>query len=122
MRTVGLVGAFAIAVLGAVAGCKPEVGDECTISTDCSITGDRLCDTSQPGGYCTIFNCDATSCPEESVCVEFHPSSTRFARRFCVRVCDAPSECRPGYVCVAPTERDGVVISSDPQSGKVCLP
>lgn len=122
MRTVGLAGALATVVLVAVAGCKPEVGDACTISTDCSITGDRLCDTSQPGGYCTMFNCDEGSCPDESVCVEFHPDADRFARRFCVRTCEAASECRPGYVCVSPTERDGLIIDSDPPSGTVCLP
>ena len=34
------------------AGCKPRIGDDCQISTDCSASGDRLCDISAPGGYC----------------------------------------------------------------------
>src|SRR5690242_18467125 len=46
-------------------GCKPKIGDECKTSTDCSVTGDRLCDITQPSGYCTIFNCEEPgSCPD----------------------------------------------------------
>jgi hypothetical protein len=103
-------------------GCTPEIGDSCSLSTDCSIQGDRLCDTSQPDGYCTIFNCDPGSCPDESMCVSFHPNSERFARRFCVRRCDKASDCRTGYACVPPAERDGKIIDGDPPSGTVCLP
>jgi len=56
--------------LGAAA-CSDEIGDECTISTDCSNDGDRICDRDSPGGYCTIIGCDFDSCPEEAVCVRF---------------------------------------------------
>jgi len=103
-------------------GCKPQVGDACKLSTDCSVLGDRLCDTSQPEGYCTIFNCDVDTCPGESVCVEFHPESPRFSRRFCVRGCDKGSDCRPGYACVSPVDRDGKMIDSAPGFSTVCLP
>ena len=107
--------------VGSVVGCKPEIGDSCRLSTDCSTTGDRLCDTSMPGGYCTLFNCTQGSCPSESVCVEFHPGADRFARRFCVRGCESPSDCREGYVCVAPKERDGEIVR-DTAFSTVCLP
>ncbi len=111
-----------LAAAALLVGCRPEVGDSCKISTDCSITGDRLCDTSQPGGYCTIFNCEAGSCPDEAICVEFHGTAERFARRFCVRYCEGASDCRAGYVCVDPSERDGVIHEGDPPSRRVCLP
>src|SRR5690242_17476386 len=84
-------------------GCRPEIGDKCEISTDCSQVGDRLCDISQPDGYCTIYNCEpkasngATKCPDEAVCVVFaaEPSSvpgcanrlgdTPYSRTFCMK-------------------------------------
>lgn len=103
-------------------GCRPEVGDSCKLSTDCSITGDRLCDTSQPEGYCTIFNCEPGSCPDEAICVEFHGSAERFARRFCLRECEGSSDCREGYVCVAPDQRDGKVVEGRSAGRRVCLP
>lgn len=117
-----LVVSFALlALVGSAFGCKPEVGDSCKVSTDCSITGDRLCDTSMPDGYCTIFNCSQGTCPDESVCVEFHPEAERFARRFCVRGCDKASDCRAGYACVDPKTRDGQIVR-DTAFGTVCLP
>src|SRR5687768_17386078 len=60
-----------MALLAAATGCAPEIGDDCTTSIDCSQLGDRLCDTSQPDGYCTIFNCEPDQCPEEAVCIAF---------------------------------------------------
>jgi hypothetical protein len=57
-------------LLGAAA-CGDEIGDECTLSTDCSSQGDRICDTNSPGGYCTIIGCDVDTCPDEAVCVRF---------------------------------------------------
>src|ERR1051325_10082857 len=60
----------ALSTLGG--GCKPKIGDDCKISTDCSAAGDRLCDITAPGGYCTMFNCEPGTCPDdESLCVEF---------------------------------------------------
>src|ERR1700760_4201839 len=52
-------------------GCTPHIGDSCTISTNCSAQGDRLCDITQPGGYCTEFNCEPDSCPDDAICVNF---------------------------------------------------
>src|SRR5258705_13828561 len=62
--------AWAGAIAASLAvGCSPKIGDKCSVSTDCSVQGDRLCDPTQPGGYCTVFNCEPDRCPDESVCV-----------------------------------------------------
>ena len=100
---------------GLVAGCKSEIGDQCVLSTDCSTRGDRLCDTSQPGGYCTQFNCSTNSCPDNALCVLFNSNvpgcgyddragkyGSRIARAFCVASCDTNEDCRGGYACVDP--------------------
>lgn len=129
-RTV-LVAGLLVALAVGSAGCKPEVGDSCQVGTDCSSTGDRFCDTSMNGGYCTIFNCTPGSCPGESACVEFHGldnepitpggSVGRFARRFCVRICDKASDCREGYACVGAAARDGRIVD-DKNDLQLCLP
>lgn len=88
--------------------CSPQIGDECVVSTDCSVTTQRLCDTSQPGGYCTVFNCEPGSCPDDSLCVSFHSAASgtfcagrddRFQRPFCMAPCGSDGDCRSGYVC-----------------------
>ncbi len=121
VRELVLVAATALVVLLGI-GCKPQIGDSCKLSTDCSVTGDRLCDTSQPDGYCTIFNCEPDSCPGSSTCVEFHPKSDRFVRRFCLATCGSPGDCRSGYVCIDPSKRDAHIIDSASAYGNVCLP
>ena len=94
------------------AGCKPKVGDDCKLSTDCSAAGDRLCDITAPGGYCTVYNCEPGTCPEdESLCVEFGAqrspnvacqdlqSPSPYGRAFCMATCEKDSDCRPDYTC-----------------------
>jgi hypothetical protein len=114
--------------LAVLAGCSPKIGDKCTVSTDCSIQGDRLCDPTQPGGYCTVFNCEPNRCPDEAVCVAFNePScsspalSRRFQRTFCMLVCESNDDCRAGYVC-QDTNGDPVrqVVDVNPQSLRIC--
>src|SRR5260221_10129318 len=90
--------------LAALSGCTPSIGDKCVLSTDCSIRGDRLCDTSQPGGYCTVFNCSGNSCPDEAACILFNGRVqgcayddhviSRTARTFCMATCSSDSDCR----------------------------
>lgn len=102
-----LVGAAATA-----AGCKPKIGDDCQLSTDCSASADRLCDITAPGGYCTVFNCEPGACPEdESLCVQFgaqrspiaacenQQAPSPYARTFCMATCDDNADCRDGYSC-----------------------
>lgn len=128
--------AVAVALALSALGCAPEIGDDCTTSIDCSQLGDRLCDTSQPEGYCTIFNCEPDQCPEEALCVGFgfdldpacsgvdDPRWSRFERTFCMVGCEANDDCRPGYVCASPADRRAVSIDRDNElaGSKACFP
>lgn len=87
-----LVGAGVVAAL-VLAGCDREIGDDCATNVDCG-TG-RICDLSQPDGYCTISPCRADTCPGEAVCVIFSVDDS-----YCMRTCATSDECREGYVCV----------------------
>ncbi len=125
------VGAAAIAL-----ACSPSIGDKCTLSTDCSSQGDRLCDTSQPNGYCTQLNCIGNKCADQSVCVLFNaatpgcaytdrsgPNASRIARSFCMAECTKNSDCREHYICADPrTSPWSAVILDDNQGRKNCLP
>lgn len=91
--------ALALLLLSAT-GCAPEIGDRCSVSTDCSVNGDRICDTAQPRGYCTVQGCDPDSCPNSSVCVEWRFEPSRTTQTYCMERCN--SGCgREGYECVA---------------------
>lgn len=83
-----------------LAGCAPALGDSCGNSADCSVSGDRICDLAQPGGYCTIDGCAADACPDEGVCVEWRFAPDRTARRFCMQTCESNSDCREEYSCL----------------------
>lgn len=74
-------------------GCAREVGDNCETNADCG-TG-WMCDTSQPGGYCTLGPCTEETCPSEAVCVRFTHGLS-----YCMRRCNSDLDCRHGYVCV----------------------
>jgi hypothetical protein len=117
-------------------GCKPEIGDECTVSTDCSAAGERLCDTTQPGGYCTIFNCEPGTCPEEAICVSYGNSRSnapgcrdrngrsRYEETYCVAKCEDDDDCRSGYACIdMGRENPGgvVIVENGSVDGRVCV-
>ena len=55
--------------------CGKEIGDECNYNDECDPEGNRVCDLSSSGGYCTIIGCEHDSCPESSVCVRFYVAS-----------------------------------------------
>ncbi len=129
---------IAVALLAlAAAGCSPEIGDACVTSLDCSQQGDRLCDTSQPDGYCTVFDCQPDGCPGAAVCVRFgseldpscasndvvDPRWPRFERAFCLAACASDEDCREGYRCLAPSDRRGDAIDreSEYRDAKVCF-
>lgn len=123
-------------------GCTPKIGDSCTVSTNCSATGDRLCDITQPGGYCTVFNCEPGTCPADSVCINFGTSlsavpgctpsqgNSPYQRSFCMAKCGSDGDCRGGYVCRdlggtpgpdgKPSNLLGAVLAESSGSGKVC--
>ncbi|MBW2733702.1 MAG: hypothetical protein JRH20_15045 [Deltaproteobacteria bacterium] len=88
-------------------GCSPVVGDECTTNIECSATGDRICDTAQKGGYCTVQGCTPDSCPEEAHCISFYP--TEFLERTCTPETEdavdpalpATDDCLPDEFCLS---------------------
>lgn len=82
--------------------CAPEIGDECETALDCSSSGSRLCDRTQPSGYCTLEGCEKSTCPEEAVCVKFSPGKDRLSKTFCMYQCEDDGDCRDdeGYECL----------------------
>jgi hypothetical protein len=109
----------ALALLTAFApACARQIGDGCRLSTDCSINGDRICDPTQPAGYCTIPGCDPNACPDESLCIEFESQTPRLARRFCMQPCEVNEDCRPEYICIAPTVEAGGTCPEPMASGE----
>lgn len=96
-----LVALVALSAASLSAGCAPQIGDSCDTSSNCSINGDRVCDIAQPGGYCTIFSCQADNCPDDAVCVRFNPQPARRAIVACMRRCGGDGDCREGdgYRC-----------------------
>lgn len=128
--------AAATVALVAASGCQPLIGDDCATDLDCSRIGDRICDTTQPGGYCTQFNCGATTCPEEAICIAFAntPSiasgcgdtgrTSPYVRNFCMRMCEVDGDCRPGYECVDLSRQNpwgADVVQRDPIRTSVCV-
>jgi len=131
-------------VATAGAGCRREIGDECTTAADCNPNGSRSCDATQPGGYCTIQGCDETSCPEEAVCIRYFPSQYltepcnpsavetgcsadelcvdgKCARRstelrYCVKSCSSGDDCRSGYECRLAGTRGSIALTANPAS------
>lgn len=123
------------ALLAVFAACRPEIGDKCILSTDCSTRGDRLCDTSQPDGYCTQFACQKDSCPDEGHCVLFNAAipgcgyddragkfGSRIGRSFCTAHCEKNEDCRSGYICADPrlAPWNGLVLDTN-QNARACL-
>jgi len=110
-------------------GCAPKIGDSCTSSAKCSYKGDRLCDPTQPGGYCTIFNCQPDGCPDDAMCVAFNETSCsnvarsqRILRTFCMVGCDDDGDCRSGYYCKEIGAGDPAmqIVDLDPSKRRVC--
>jgi hypothetical protein len=119
------------------AGCSPKIGDKCTVSTDCSATGDRLCDITEPGGYCTIFNCEPDGCPDDAACINFGTTlsvgdpgaiipgctasqgNSPYQRSFCLASCKTDGDCRAGYSCLEPALVGGEKADYN-RSNKVC--
>jgi len=90
----------------ALAACGSEIGDSCAVASDCSASGDRICDVNSPGGYCTVFGCDFDTCPSEAVCVRFFSVSSSnlscdpLAEDVSEDNCTADELCTLGESCV----------------------
>jgi hypothetical protein len=111
---------LALVVCAAVgaASCGREIGDECVTPADCNPNGSRACDTSQPGGYCTIIGCDATSCPEEAVCIRYFPAE--FLTLPCNPCCeDWPAQSPPPPGCAADSCPNGSL--DECTADEICL-
>jgi hypothetical protein len=129
--------AVLLVLLGLAAfGCTPKIGDSCTVSTNCSASGDRLCDITEPGGYCTIFNCEPDGCPADSACINFgtelssvnlcqsSQGNSPYQRSFCMATCSVDGDCRGGYQCIdlsgTMANVYGAVLADNSGNGKVC--
>jgi hypothetical protein len=100
----GRVCALGLLLLSSLAiGCTPKIGRNCSNSLECSLQGSRICDRTQPHGYCTIAGCEEGTCPSEAVCVKFSPNDERLAVTYCLAKCDDTSDCRgdDGYHCLS---------------------
>jgi hypothetical protein len=129
----------------AAAACGREIGDQCRVSDDCVDNQlDRQCDTSQPGGYCTVIGCDQNSCPDEAACIRFFPVAflkglscddrnpnvttcppdqlcvqrvcvpRASERRYCARSCDDDGDCREEYECRETGRNGAEPLTSEP--------
>ncbi len=122
-----LLSAIAAFALAGISGCAPSIGDSCGNSTNCSVNGDRQCDLSQPGGYCTVFDCQPDQCPNDAVCVRFNPTEPRLAVIACMRRCSSDGDCRSGdgYRCRGAAELapslSAEVTDLDPPDGRFCV-
>lgn len=97
------------AALSFVLACAPKLGDSCDRATDCSANGDRVCDRAQPGGYCTIANCEPGTCGGEGFCVRFRPDQPRLSSDWCMEKCGDNSDCdRDQYVCRSAAQLNAV--------------
>jgi hypothetical protein len=114
-------------------GCGRGIGDACETSLRCSASGTRLCDMTQPGGYCTLAACQPGNCPSESVCVTFYQNTSmpdadrnRLSANYCMRKCDDASDCRDdeGYDCVTGSQfgigADGEAMAEGDSDQKFC--
>jgi hypothetical protein len=131
-RSLALGGIFVMLGLSA---CSSTIGSTCTQSTDCSTQGNRVCDTSQPNGYCTVFGCGDKTCPDQAVCVTFavalpgcayndYEAPDRTSRTLCLAHCQQDSDCRTsdGYVCADPKGPPwSARIVDDNQNQSVCI-
>jgi len=129
--------ALGLSLVLLLSGCLPKIGDDCQTDVDCSQIGDRVCDTSQAGGYCTQFNCTPESCPEgEGICVAFGNSPSLvtgcanearpspYARSFCMKPCQRDRDCRDGYLCIDLAEENpwaADVTQRPPSETRVCV-
>jgi len=123
-----------LVLLAALCACQPEIGDACKNASDCSVQEQRTCDTTYPGGYCTVLGCDADTCPDEAACVAFQDvvsvapecaslqARPRLQRTVCMKKCSNHGDCRGGYACVDMARPNpwGANVVDPGARGKVC--
>src|SRR5262245_52217371 len=138
----------ALLLVPCLLACGRHIGDDCQTNVQCSPQGDRQCDLSQPGGYCTVEGCDRTNCPDNSVCVRFFPTEAfeqgcdpknpvqcsqrdiclpqegfcvdpRLEHRFCMKPCESDGDCREGYECRQSGSNGAELLPSEDSQGNV---
>lgn len=115
--------AASVGLLALLAACRPQIGDSCFQSAECSPDGRELraCDTTMPDGYCTVGNCGADTCADEASCVSFRDGDLTF----CMRSCTSDEECRTddGYACITPDPAVGtIILDTVPATGFCGIP
>jgi hypothetical protein len=128
---------LAASLLASLAACTPVIGDSCSLSTDCASDGTRICDTAEPGGFCTVLNCTGTnlgaSCPDYAICVLFNSNipgcplsaygPARTGQSECRNTCSNNGDCRIDYLCANPADPPWSATVLDPHTPeKICLP
>jgi hypothetical protein len=98
--------------------CAPEIGDPCESSIDCDVQNKRMCDLTQPGGYCTLRGCESGTCPDEAVCVMFRPEPVRLAETWCMAGCEDDDDCRDSYDCVHAEDLGQYKVTTTGEDGK----
>jgi len=87
-----------VMLLFAIASCgsdPPNVGGMCTASDGCD--DDLQCNTTVPGGYCTVactMPGSRDECPDESICDAISGSAIA-----CVKICKSSADCRTDQDC-----------------------
>ena len=99
--------------------CQSKIGDDCSDNVSCSPDGDRICDLSQPGGYCTVPDCVPGSCPDNGVCVRFWTGA--HTRTWCMKDCGSDSDCRDDYLCAPHSSEVGEVIDEGREDTGYCV-
>ena len=105
-----LAGICMILFLLFLPGCGKEIGDSCNSVNDCP--SNAVCDTSMPGGYCTVTPCHYGECPSESRCIDYGHDNT-----FCMRRCNDDYDCREDYKCVETPSRIKICTYNPKSSG-----
>ncbi len=101
------------------AACQAKIGDGCESNVDCSPDGDRICDLSQPGGYCTVPDCEVGTCPDNAVCVMFGTGA--HTRTWCMKACHSDGDCRKLYYCAPHSNDVGQVIDEGREDTGYCI-
>jgi hypothetical protein len=105
-----------------------DVGEPCTADSQCkggdkaACIPDKFSDGSEgwPDGYCTIFECQAGSCPAGSECYETKDTSGN-TLTLCLATCQTGTDCNKGYACPAYGACvPGCTTSADCEADEVC--
>lgn len=97
-----------------------DPGSPCGSNAECNGGPEAECLTDQqgwPGGYCTINNCSAGSCPAGSECFELSSGGT-----VCLETCTQKNDCGASYACHSAGACIPGCSAGDCDAGEVCNP